>query len=53
MGLPLRATLLAGIPLAAMTTIGIVLPAQGKLADGRSTIAVGVIVAAVAGASVI
>lgn len=53
MGLPLRATLLAGIPLAAMTTIGIVLLAQGKLADGRSTIAVGVIVAAVAGASVI
>jgi len=53
MGLPLRATLLAGIPLVVMTAIGVALLAQGKPADGRSTIAVGVIVAAVAGASVI
>lgn len=53
MRLPLRAALLAGIPLAIMTAIGVVLVAQGKSEDGRSTLVVGVIVAAVCGASVI
>jgi hypothetical protein len=53
MSLPGRAALLAGIPLLIMTAIGIALLAQGKTSDGRSTLAVGVITAAVAGASVI
>lgn len=51
--LPSRATLRAGIPLLIMTVIGIALLAQDKAADGRATLAVGVIVASVAGASVI
>ncbi|SJN36386.1 hypothetical protein FM104_09210 [Microbacterium esteraromaticum] len=49
----MKATLLSGIPLLIMTAIGIALIAQGKSADGRSTLAVGVIIAAVAGSSVI
>ncbi|MFV0435488.1 MAG: DUF3021 domain-containing protein [Leucobacter sp.] len=53
MSLPVKATLLAGIPLLIMTSIGIVLLAQGKSEDGRATLAVGVIIAATAGASVI
>ncbi|WP_368498752.1 DUF3021 domain-containing protein [Herbiconiux sp. A18JL235] len=53
MRLPVRATLLAGIPLVVMSTIGVVLLAQGKTDDGRATLAVGVIVAATAGASVV
>lgn len=53
MPLLLKATLLTGIPLLIMTAIGLALIAQGKLVDGRSTLAVGVIVAAVAGSSVI
>ncbi|MFV9425178.1 DUF3021 domain-containing protein [Microbacterium sp. S1037] len=43
----------AGIPLVIMTAIGIALFAQGKSDDGRATLAVGVIAAAVSGASVI
>lgn len=46
----LKVALIAGIPLVIMTAIGIALLAEGKTSDGRSTIAVGVIVAAVAGA---
>lgn len=49
----LKAMLLTGIPLVIMTAIGVALIVQGKLADGRSTLAIGVIVAAVAGASVV
>lgn len=48
-----RVALLAGIPLIIMTGIGLALLAQGQEADGRSTLAVGVIVAAVAASSVI
>jgi len=43
----------AGIPLVIMTAIGVALLVQGKTADGRATLAVGVIAAAVSGASVI
>ena len=46
----LKVALSAGIPLVIMTAIGLALLAEGKTSDGRSTIAVGVIVAAVAGA---
>lgn len=54
-GMPLgvRAALLASIPLVSMAGIGIALLAQGKTADGRSTLAVGVIVAALCGAATI
>lgn len=45
--------LLAGLPLLIMSAIGFALLAQGKSADGRATLAVGVIIAATAGASVI
>ncbi len=48
----MKAVLRAGIPLVIMTAIGVALLIQDKAADGRSTIAVGVIVAAVVGASV-
>lgn len=51
MHLGARAALLAGVPLVIMTAIGIALLAQGKVEDGRSSIAVGVIVAAVGGAA--
>lgn len=50
---PVKAALLAGIPLVAMTAIGLALLARGEADDGRSTLAVGVIVAAVAGSSVV
>lgn len=53
MSLLVRAGLLTGIPLVLMTAIGTALIAQGKPADGRSTFATGVIISAVAGASVI
>ncbi len=53
MKLPIKATLLAGIPIVIMTAIGIALLAQGEHEDGRATLAVGVIVAATAGASVV
>ncbi|HJG46371.1 DUF3021 domain-containing protein [Corynebacterium variabile] len=53
MRLPLKAALLAGIPLVIMTAIGASLLIQGQTADGRSTLAVGVIVAAVSGGTVI
>lgn len=53
MRLALRATLLAGIPLLILTAIGIALFVQDKPADGRATIALGVIIAATAGASVV
>lgn len=43
----------AGVPLLTMGGIGLALPSQDEVADGRSTLAVGVIVAAVAGASVL
>lgn len=46
-----KVLLAAGIPLLAMTGIGVLLIAQGDSSNGRSTIAVGVIAAAVAGAS--
>lgn len=49
MPLELRAALLAGIPLLIMISIGVALLAQGRTDEGRSTIAVGVIVAAVSG----
>lgn len=49
----MKAVLRAGIPLVIMTAIGVALLFQDKAADGRATLAVGVIVAAVAGASVI
>lgn len=51
--LPLKATLLAGIPLLIMAAIGIALLAQDMPADGRATLALGVIIEAVAGAAVI
>lgn len=53
MRLTLQAALRAGVPLVIMTGIGIALLAQGQESNGRSTIAVGVIVAAVGGLSVI
>lgn len=53
MRLPFKAVLLAGIPLVIMTAIGLYLLGQGKTDDGRSTVAAGVIVAALCGASVI
>ncbi|MDN5685970.1 MAG: DUF3021 domain-containing protein [Brachybacterium sp.] len=43
----------AGVPAVIMTGIGVALLAEGEVEDGRSTIAVGIIVAAVAGSSVI
>lgn len=49
----LRAALLGGIPLVAMSAIGAHLLADGQAADGRSTLAVGVIVAATAAGSLI
>ncbi|OUE25653.1 DUF3021 domain-containing protein [Clavibacter michiganensis] len=49
----LRAALLAGIPLVVMTAIGTYLLADGQAADGRSTLAVGVIVAATASGSLL
>ena len=51
--LPLKAALLAGIPLVIMTAIGASVLMQGQTADRRSTLAVGVIVAAVSGGTVI
>lgn len=48
-----RVALLAGIPLVIMTGIGLALLAQGQESNGRSTLAVGVIVAAVSASSVI
>ncbi|WP_374929549.1 DUF3021 domain-containing protein [Kytococcus sedentarius] len=53
MTLVAKAALRAGIPLVIMTAIGLVLLNQGKADDGRSTLVTGVIVAAVAGATVI
>ncbi|MBM7411580.1 hypothetical protein JOE38_001403 [Clavibacter michiganensis] len=49
----LRAALLGGIPLVAMSAIGAHLLASGQTADGRSTLAVGVIVAATAAGSLL
>jgi hypothetical protein len=51
--LGLRAALLGGIPLVVMSAIGAYLLADGQTADGRSTLAVGVIVAAVSAGSVL
>lgn len=51
--LALRGALLAAIPLVIMCAIGVVLFRQGQTSDGRSTIAVGVIIAATCGASVL
>jgi len=51
--LPLRVLLLVGIPLVIMGGIGLLLLAEGDTANARSTFAVGVIIAAVSGASVI
>ena len=51
--LALRAFLLGAIPLVVMTSIGVFLLRDGQTADGRSTLAVGVIVAAVSASSVI
>ena len=48
-----RAALLAGIPVLVMTAIGTALYAQGDSSNGRSTMATGVIIGAVAGATVI
>lgn len=48
-----KAALLTLIPLIIMTVIGVTLFFQGSTDDGRSTIAVGVILAATMGASVI
>lgn len=53
MSLKRKALLLTGIPVAVMTVLGSALHAQGDAANGRSTIAVGVIIGAVAGAAVI
>ena len=53
MRLPLRILLLVGIPLVIMGGIGALLLAEGDTDDARSTFAVGVIVAAVSGASLI
>lgn len=49
----LRAALLGGIPLVVMSAIGAYLLHAGELADGRSTLAVGVIVAATAAGSLL
>ncbi|QIS42722.1 DUF3021 domain-containing protein [Clavibacter capsici] len=49
----LRAALLGGIPLVVMSAIGAYLLAGGQTADGRSTVAVGVIVAATAAGSLL
>ncbi|WP_241534569.1 DUF3021 domain-containing protein [Clavibacter michiganensis] len=49
----LRAALLGGIPLVIMSAIGTYLLASGQTADGRSTLAVGVIVAATAAGSLL
>jgi hypothetical protein len=51
--LGLRAALLGGIPLVVMTAIGAYLLHAGQTADGRSTLAVGVIVAATAAGSLL
>jgi len=51
--LALRAVLLGGIPLVLMSAIGAFLLHDGHAADGRSTLAVGVIIAAVSASSVI
>lgn len=53
MRLLLKVLLLAGIPLVVMGGIGTLLLAQGDTANGRSTFAVGVIIASVSGASVV
>lgn len=51
---PLRLSLvLAGIPLIVMAAIGVALLLQGDAANARSTFALGVIVAAVSGASAV
>ncbi|UKF24495.1 MULTISPECIES: DUF3021 domain-containing protein [Clavibacter] len=49
----LRAALLGGIPLVVMSAIGASLLAAGQIADGRSTLAVGVIAAATAAGSLL
>jgi len=51
--LALRAFLLGAIPLVVMTSIGVFLVRHGQASDGRSTLAVGVIVAAASASSVI
>lgn len=51
--LALRAVFLGVIPLVLMSVIGAFLLRDGQLADGRSTLAVGVIIAAVSASSVI
>lgn len=51
--LALRAVLLGGIPLVLMSAIGGFLFDDGQAEDGRSTLAVGVIIAAVSASSVI
>lgn len=51
--LALRAVLLGGIPLVLMSAIGGFLFHDGQAEDGRSTLAVGVIIAAVSASSVI
>ncbi|SDQ13172.1 DUF3021 domain-containing protein [Microbacterium sp. cf332] len=53
MTLRVKAALLAGILLLVMSAIGFTLFAQDKPIDGRATLAVGVIVAATSGSSVI
>jgi hypothetical protein len=53
MSLKRRAILQAGLPVLAMTAIGSALYAQGDAANGRSTLAMGVIIGAVAGAATI
>lgn len=51
--LAIRAALLAGIPLVVMSAIGVGLLMEGRAAEGRGTLVTGVIVAAVAGGSVL
>lgn len=53
MRLPLKLLLLVGIPLVIMGGIGLMLLGEGDTDNARSTFAVGVIIAAVSGASVI
>ena len=53
MRLWIKAALLTLIPLAIMTAIGLSLISQGDTSDGRGTVVVGVIIAAVMEASVI
>ena len=53
MKFPVKVLLAAGIPLVVMTGIGIALLTQGNAADGRSTLAVGVIASAVSGGAFI